>query len=65
MKPGMMNFPFASIVRFAVAPAKRPTTAMILPRIPTSAYIAGFPVPSNTRPPVIRTSKADSAGCGA
>src|SRR5690242_6790979 len=56
MKPGQTNLPLASMVRDAADPASRPTAAILPSRMATSAYRAGLPAPSMTRPPVISRS---------
>jgi len=54
-RPLLRHF-FGSIVCLAVAPASFPIAAIFPSRSATSAKKAGLPVPSRTRPPVMRTS---------
>src|SRR4029079_14026479 len=67
MKPGATTCPRASTRCFAEAVRSTPgsvTAAMRSPRIPTSPYIHGLPVPSTMRPFSIITSYAPDAGLG-
>ncbi len=61
MKPGATARPCASTTTLARAPVRSPTSAMRLPRMPTSARRGASPVPSYTVPPRMSTSKGSSA----
>src|SRR6476661_6315570 len=64
MKPGATTRPWASIVRLADAPARRPIAAIRPSRMPTSAAYQGEPVPSITWPLTMTTSKGRPEGGG-
>src|SRR6266850_5747461 len=58
MKPGATTSPSASTVRAAFPEIFLPTDTIFPEATPTSARIAGAPVPSTSRPFLIRTSRA-------
>src|SRR6516225_3328025 len=58
MTPGATTRPSASIVRLAEAPAYLPTPTIFPPCTATSAWNAGSPEPSTTRPFLISRSYA-------
>lgn len=62
MKPGATYNPVASTSVVARAPDRSPTRVIVSPVMPTSARCRGAPVPSNTVPPRMTTSKA-GGGC--